>query len=274
MNYDIQNEEHEVKLFVEKYFKGIVEKIDPNKHYYKYVDFYTARKILTNSTLKFSTPLELDDNDLEHSFLKTNAGEDDLCKIKKKAFINVMKNKNYTDEQIGNFINNPIFNEISKTLPSDLLVKETHKVLDTFRSQYSIACLTTSNNNERMWYEYAKKGKGFCIEYKFASLFTKMFTAFKVRYDDNSFDIYEDLEKNLLNFESLTKWLYTKRTVYAFEDEVRLMKVGPCFLPLPKEIFTGIYYTKNTKQKYIDAIEKLLQSGFTFSKGKKIDYSL
>lgn len=52
-----------------------IQRYDEDLPLYKYVTIETAKLILGNCTIKFSTPTELDDNDLEMDLLNANASE-------------------------------------------------------------------------------------------------------------------------------------------------------------------------------------------------------
>lgn len=74
---------------------------------------------------------------------------------------------------------------------------------------------------------------------------------------------------------SLHRWLFTKRTIYSIEDEVRLVSKVGCvgiFQP-PIEVFNGLYYGKDTSLTDIEEIELLLKNGgFSFDKGERAIY--
>ena len=66
------------------------------------------------------------------------------------------------------------------------------------------------------------------------------------------------------------RWCYTKSIEYEFEDEVRIISnIGQVGITQPvKEVFTGLYYGKETIQSDIDTLDEIVgKGGYSFKQG-------
>ena len=125
------------------------------------------------------------------------------------------------------------------------------------------------------WNDYADKGKGVCIEYKFKTLYNQAFIGFKVNYDPDMKPLNYFDKNGKLDTVSLHRWLFTKRISYTEEDEVRLVcKLGFFGVFQPNiDVFNGLYYGNNTSAADIEILERLLKDGgYSFDKGVKANY--
>ena|ERR1022692_3973494 len=102
-----------------------------------------------------------------------------------------------------------------------------------------------------------------------------MHTAFTVGYDDEMKPLKYLNDDGKANNVSIHRWLCTKRKSYKDEDEIRLLsgigKVG--IFPVPIQVFTGLYYGKQTPPEHIEELELLLKEvGYSFTKATKAIY--
>jgi len=250
--------------------KHNIHRYDASKKLYKYVSVKTAKLILGNGSLKFSTPVELNDNDFELALLINPPIE-----IRKKivAFYFKKANPNATDRDVNIYLNN---GDGKRRMLNDFCLKMVRESYGKLREKYAIFCATTSPNNAEMWNneKYGDSGKGVCIEYQLPLINSNYYTL-KVFYDKDfkPFGTYN--KAGLLNEVSVQRWYFTKRLKYEFEDEVRVFTDKGSGLGLFKkdEVFTGIYYGEHTSDVDITALELLLKNGgYSFDKGVKAIY--
>jgi len=249
--------------------KHNIHRYDASKKLYKYVSVKTAKLILGNGSLKFSTPKELDDNDFELALLSNPPIE-----MRKKiiAFYFKKDNPNATEKDVNKYLND---GEGKKRILNDYCLRMVRNSYGILREKYAIFCATTSPNNSEMWNKekYGDSGKGVCIEYHLP-LFTSNYYTLKVFYDKEfkPFGTYN--KAGQLNEVSVQRWYFTKKFKYEFEDEVRVFTDKGSGLGLfKKEVFIGIFYGEHTSDPDILALELLLKNGgYSFDKGVKAEY--
>jgi Protein of unknown function (DUF2971) len=253
-----------------------IHRFDDSKKLYKYVSAKVAKEIFSKSTLRFSNAKSLQAEDLEPELLIMNLNIKQLRELKTKTFIKSMVDHNYkTYQQAKDFFKTAEGKKLLNTGDYKAILRESFL---TTHTSFRLFCATTSNNNSRMWKEYADNETGVCIEYKFPTFYTSHYVSFKVFYDKefksfNFFDKYGNVDTI-----SAYRWIFTKREKYNFEDEVRIItdRNNGDFpfidFKFPKQIFTGVYYGKFTKQNDIEEIGVLLQNGYSFSNGERIVY--
>jgi len=235
---------------------------------YKYVDAEGAKRILENGSLKFSSPTELDDNDFEIDLLNFNLNAQHQRRKISESIIKADIRAGKSLKQVQRYLASPAGKAY---LESQNYIETSRQSYRSLHDKIRLFCATTTNDNKRLWDQYANKGTGVCIEYSFPSICTKHYVAFKVFYDPDflSFDLFDDNGKEL--FTSIYRWAFTKRAQYAFEDEIRLVTTSlPRIVPFPRQVFTAVYYGPNTSQSDIDDIERLLQNGYSFTHGRRI----
>ena len=241
--------------------KHNIHRYDASKRLYKYVSVDTAKLIFGNGTLKFSTPVELDDFDFELGLLSKPLIEQQRKII---AFYFKQTNPGATANDVINYFKNGEGKGLMVNGFCQRMIKNSYGKL---RDVYKIFCATTTPNNAEMWNnpKYGESGKGFCIEYQLPLICSKYYTL-KVYYDKDlkPFGTYD--KKGNLNEVSVQRWYFTKKLKYKDEDEVRIFsdKFGAYdrgIVPFPKEVFTGLYYGKNTSPNDRLELELLLKYG-------------
>lgn len=271
MNYMTKEDE---EIFEELSKLGI-ERFNEKQRLYKYVDVKTAIKILKEGSLRFSSPKLINDNDLELGLLNINLSSNQLRKQMEEGLIDsLIYKENYQAKDAIQFVKSTTGRNLIDTISQE---KSKEILLDSFLSAHQnvgLFCATVCNNDKQMWYKYGNKGKGVCIEYKLPSLFTNIYFALKVFYykEFKSFELYDS--RGCINNISLYRWLFTKKDCYAFEKEIRIIMhpIEDEFCDLiSKDLFTGIYYGRNTSIKDIEYLEELL-IGYSFKYGKRAEY--
>lgn len=266
-------------LFFKELEKYNIFRPDSEGSLYKYVNKDTAIKILTNHSMKFSTSIELNDNDLDSGLITQNYPHKMLLEMNNtilKEQINSLLPNSGRRERRATFRKNKI--ELSNNvLGVEESNKEWHRAFEHQKKTIGIFCATTSSNKKYMWESdrYGDCERGFCIEYKFDSLLNDAFNAFKVNYDSKM------QGKNYLNKNgkpdeiAIVRWLCTKNENYINEDEVRLIsKIGSVgILQAPISAFRAVYHGKKTPQTDIEEIETILNEvGYNFKKIKEAIY--
>ena len=246
-----------------------IKRWDDDLPLYKYVTADTAKIILSGHSLKFSTPGELKDNDMEMCLLNLNYPDSYLKKRKPEIFLTAAKHKHnlFNRKQVREYLRSKDY-QLEYTQFTDDFFKNSYDEF-MYNPPLGIFCLTASNKNSMMWNKFAASETGFCIEYYFPSLFTAAHYGFMVNYDDEmkSFD-YFDANGQIDNV-AFHRCVFTKRKQYVDEQEIRVVtNFGAAGIVLyPLQFFTGIYATKHTLPDDIKAIEDILkQVGYSFDK--------
>jgi hypothetical protein len=253
-----------------------------DKPLYKYVNIRTAKLILENSTIKFSSPNELNANDFDRDRIIMDFTPDYLEDTKHRAFIEALKHsKGCTENEAELYLKTAHGRRDYAKYPIDRIKdKLIHFHKTDVPNQAGIFCVTTSNKNAHLWERYGtndskQKDAGVCIEYKFPSLISNEFMAFRVNYDPYNSTFNYLGPDGKINRVDIYKWAITKPHQYSGEDEIRLIlsELNPGLLKIPKDVFTGVYYGKKTAQSDIEEIESIIKNvGYSFDKGIRISY--
>ena len=250
---------------------------------YKYVDIPTAKLILAGSTIKYSTPKELNANDFDEQRFDVNCTNDYLEAMKRKAFVIViMKRKSCDENRAVEYLNT------DAELIREYNAYPNKKVYDFIESSYKydainsagLFCVTTSNIDKEMWEHYGKNDNnggdanaGVCIEFSFPSLVNDEFMAFEVVYDKDNKPFQFSTVDGKRNNADIYKWAISKPEKYSFEKEIRLLlsDLRPGIKNIDKQIITAVYYGTETSQTDIQSVDDIIdKSGYSFKKGQKI----
>ena len=117
-----------------------------------------------------------------------------------------------------------------------------------------------------MWKSYADNHKGICLKFKFPTLFNQLFYTFQVCYDP-VFSALDLLDNDGSQIDAVVqRWLFTKRSHYRHEREVRLCShVLKGIHAIDKSFITGIHFGKKTTANSKKQIENI---------GRDMDYTL
>ena len=219
--------------------------------------------------------MELADNDCEMCLLKFNLKTEHIKRQKRRIVIDVYKKQGYPTDKIYSTLATDEGKELINSVTNKQLLEVHYQSYEEQRKKIGLFCATTSSTNPDMWDKYAARGTGVCIQYKFPTLLNKGFYTLTVNYDAEMLgeNLY-DKNGEQMDF-PLHRWMFTKRIKYAFENEIRLVSnynILGISEPI-KEVFTGIFYGKETSQADIDDLEKIIHTvGYTFDKGIKVVY--
>jgi len=221
---------------------------------YKYVSIETAKLIIGNGTIKFSTPKELDDNDLDLLLLDTSIDEE----ISRKMMAQILMK--YLPAEIAHFYLKLQLLNPAVGIPCDEVELMLKSGYDNERMNFGIFCLTTNTNSEHMWTRYADNHKGVCLEFKFPRLFTNIYYTFTVAYSKiESRKLFND--DGTINSLSVNRWLFTKDQHYSIEKEVRMITETSIGLyRFPKHYLTNMIYGNRTSDLDKSILEELLKN--------------
>ena len=141
-----------------------------------------------------------------------------------------------------------------------LLAKRMNDIID---SDYGIFSMSETNNNLLMWAHYSDSHQGFCIEFAAEKLahicnnyifIKELILVKKVKYEFTY--PFIDPYKLAINTTDFIDWIVTKSKEWEYEKEWRLVYVDHPdeVIIFPEEIFTGIYFGVNAKEKTIDTV--------------------
>lgn len=170
---------------------------------YKYVPLDIALLILKSNSLKFSAPSTFNDPfDLNNALIDKSYTKDDL-----KNWFNLQPDMaNSKKKELYNKVrNNPA--EIKKML--DL-------VLNDFKTQTGVTCFSKSFKKTLMWSHYANKHSGICLGFNIFPV-SDGFTLLEVNDADEIKPLNYFQKKSI----ALMYWLYTKSSIWSYEEEVR-----------------------------------------------------
>ncbi len=237
-----------------------IHRYKADKRMYKYMSIDTAKKVLANGSMKFSTADELKDNDLEMALLNFNLTPEMQEKELDKVCAVLLQNghnKDWVDAR-------------RKQINCIEMLTYSFKAL---QRKVGFFCGTTSNGKSEMWQNYADANKGVCIEYTMP-FFNPHYYSFKVNYD-REFKPMDLYDKDCKEIEaSIQRWYFTKRVQYEFEDEIRVFyPYGNGIFSVDKRAFTGVFYGKETAPNDIAELEQILNNGgYSFNKCVKAVY--
>jgi hypothetical protein len=251
--------------------KHNIHRYDEDKPVYKYVSVETAKLIFGTKTIKFSTPVELNDNDLDMSLFLLNISEE-----QKMATIHDILVDKYNESPHlfpGDIANPANLRRWSESFDYNRFVDIVLKGYEEQKKHIGIFCVTDEANNRYMWEKYAKNGTGFCIEFKFPTLFNQVFYSFTVSYSESmgAEQLFDDI--GVQQDAVIQRWIFTKAAQYFNERELRITSSNVGITPIESCFFTGLYYGHNTSPEDIIELEAILQAnGFLFQKASAAVY--
>ena len=165
----------------------------------------------------------------------------------KEIYINSVK-KFFNDEEINNIFNSEdwlrtLYKEVAKKASKNSesseelynsimhsIKKGVNNVVDIYnkmiKEKIRVCSLTTKYDNMVMWWSYADKMKGACVEYDISDIEDKTIknSIFPVIYRDKLLDITLDIKTwHNLNLNNLIKYSLIKLNDWEYEDEWRVI---------------------------------------------------
>ncbi|MBE5910119.1 DUF2971 domain-containing protein [Pseudobutyrivibrio sp.] len=138
------------------------------------------------------------------------------------------------------------------------------RINNFYRENVRCACFTTNNKNIPMWYYYADKHQGICIEYKYRDFRLNEDAIFLPiiyprNYEEHDFKFLPKIEEQY-KFGAIVTSL-VKNRLWDFENEWRILKVtdekNPLYVPLKMDkIHLGANVSQATKEVIKNVIEK------------------
>ncbi|MGI4804893.1 MAG: DUF2971 domain-containing protein [Janthinobacterium lividum] len=232
--------------------------INGKNELFKYIDYESSLKILSNTTLAFKCPVDMNDPyDCSLDFLDlTNPPEDYLKDLLKEKYAHLSRQERR--KRIAYSIKNfkPLLPDIfQKGMKSDL-------------KKRGITCFSEINDNLLMWSHYGKSHTGICIGFDVVKLyesikvkhqFDKLFI--KVRYETEfqMMNFFDDTEKAVIN------WVRTKSFDWNYEKEVRITlsnlkfnSDGLYILPIDKNCIKHVYLGSRILPEHESYVRELI----------------
>jgi hypothetical protein len=204
----------------------IVKNGEVPRFIYKYTDIESLKKILENSTLKFSKPSEFNDPfDCNITIDANNTTEEIDAHIEL-----LLKNHTVTDEQIKIF-HNPT-----------LLFNLTNNEIKKSKESFGVTCFSKKFDNIVMWSHYSDKHRGVCLKFYLLADADCFMAPFIVKYND-MYPTFNYIRNRL----GLAKFLLeTKSIDWKYEEEIRVMKRGAGFYSFKKDSLVEIIFGAKT----------------------------
>lgn len=211
------------------------------------------------SQLWFSHQNELNDPyDCKYSLT-----DDFLISLFNKASVSLEKD---LIKEIPNF-QERIEKTILPMLKTEIWMGRFYNMLFGKRLGWSTCCFTTDPLNELMWAFYADNYKGVCLKFDFSKSLELHEFLNPVVYNNRLPEInsVDDLKKTIL----------TKKKIWRFEKEWRILSKVSGKISFNKESLTSIYFGYKVKQTDIDNIKKLVtENGFDNVKFKQVKFRI
>ena len=210
-----------------------------NYRFYKYVDYDSAVKIISNNSLLFSNPSSF--NDPFDCFIGLLDIEPNDKLIKR---FQTYLHENESDINISDF----------KQDDSETFKRTIKEFLSISLDTIKISCFTTEYLNPLMWAHYTEKHKGICLGFDFAYN-NPDFIIKKVNYNWplEKIDFYKGLRNILI------QWLTTKSRHWDYEKEYRIINFDlEGFISFDKTCLKEIYFgTKLVEDTIFEMINLL-----------------
>lgn len=215
-------------------------------------------EIIKSSRIWFSHQNELNDPyDCKYSI-----SDDFLMSLFKRASETLVSDLNENTN-----IHDRINKRILPSLRTEKGMQFIYNMLFGERLGWSACCFTTDPLNELMWAFYGDNYKGVCLEFDFSKTILLQEKLNQVKYTDTL--------PELCKIDDLVEILRTKKTIWSFEREWRLVSKTNGHVPFNKESLTGIIFGFNSSLNDIENVLKLLiDNGFTKIKIKQIKFRI
>lgn len=206
--YTKENEEAKIPLF-SKLIEAGISPHDGTQLVYKYLSIETAKKVLLNSSFRFSTPGRFNDP------FELNTG-----------FVNYKVSR---EELLDRLLRNIPADEITtahkkyiESLSTEELIKSYYDGLEIFRRSTLILCASRINSSTLMWSHYADSHKGVCIGFYIPIMDSqKKLITMNVHYANEITPLNLIGGSDFDRYIEFLKWINIKSHVWEYENEVR-----------------------------------------------------
>lgn len=155
---------------------------------------------------------------------------------------------------------------LKKTVNSERWDKDFHNQVFAKGLDTRVCCFTTKPENELMWAHYGDGHKGVCLGFDFSesNLYERIN---QVKYSDE-FPVVNSVEE-------IPDALLTKRKVYEYEQEWRILSMHIDSVPFETSALKSIYFGYNVQNEQIEYVQQLvLNQGYTNVNFKKLEFKL
>jgi len=247
------------------------------KPLYKYLSVDSAKAVLTNCTLKYSSPLKFNDPYEFNSNLVDFTGTKSEIK---NYYYRLLTDYTWHGKVLSKSEKKTILNILLRDYSLGSLIETVKMAFDIGKQDSLVLCLSEINNNTLMWSHYADKHSGICLGIRMPEMNNLWdILTLKILYSDK-FEKYKYLSQNENEKrKAYLRYIYTKSSHWSYEKEVRVyfqndinahvpweprkkllpVKDLSSFIEIQPEQFCEIYYGLATKQTDIDSIETILR---------------
>lgn len=220
---------------------------------YKYTSFDTALLIAENQSLRFSSPLEFNDPfELSNSLIDWSFSLDEI-----QSWVNIQfpdMNNNQRRAKARELHKNP-----------KIFLHAMQETMKEQKKKIGICCFSKNYLHPLMWAHYAQMHKGVCL-------------GFNIQPYNNDDDFimlgvaYADEIKPLKYFKERhfapLKWMFTKSSIWDYEQEVRaLYNLRNGDILFKKEALREVHFgVRTTEQERKDYLEKLKSLNYSIKK--------
>lgn len=230
--------------------KYVTKAMEVDQIFYKYVPIQTALLILKNGTIKFPTPLEINDPFEFHTgFLYNDFDEKERLSqvkslLKEYSLVHLKELDTITTEYID-----------------EGFVDIRTNFFEKFRNNTGVFCGSKSFCNSLLWSYYADAHKGVCLGFKFPAINTMNCFFSEVNYVSEIIPLKIAMTKETQDDDILAihYWLCTKSSQWRHEEELRGIKLLENGLfPFNKNYLVELYYGIGITEENKVAINKVL----------------
>ncbi len=233
--YTEENKFYKDPLFTTLSLAGITPH-DQRTVVYKYVSIQTAKIILENCSLRFSSPLIFNDPfEMNPGFIDYGVSREELMNRLKQVLKD--KNENLTFKQASRL----------ETKSDQDLIAHYLKAFEIQRQRILLLCMSRTYISTLMWSHYADNHKGVCIGFIIPTIDPELhlFTM-NVNYVSEISPLKVLSGNEQERSAALYSWINTKSKVWEYEQEVRCCIPNLLQMETPENLFSDIKISTNT----------------------------
>ena len=230
--------------------------------------FYKYHKINDNlfSLLKNRTFWFSPQNDLNDPYdCKYSLSDKYLSSLHRKSCNALFKDLKEKNPEMVGITEDGFFEMMLPTLKNEDWMNGFHNLLFNDGLGWCVCCFTTDPLNELMWAHYADSYNGVCLEFNLSKTAYLHEKIFPIKYND-TFHLINSVEE-------LPEVLLTKRTVWTYEKEWRVLSNVKGAKAFDTNSLVSIIFGYKVKKETIDSIRQLMiESGYANVKFKQMGY--